>query len=447
MAEDTLTELEFASSSYGRGARLLSVGIAATGVATFAYFSLASYALTGPDYKHVTVLWSVMFIVCSVIYRPIEQLLSRTIASRRARGLESGHSLRVPMTIQAGFALTFLAAALLLRHRLQQDLFDGVTALYWVLVVGVMAYAASYFARGWLAGNQKFGLYGGLVFLEAVSRFLFALAVIVGLASGQSAVALGIAAAPLVSLVVVPLAFLRHETSAVPGRSAAPANDDLSLARGGKFAVSVFAIVAAEQALLNAAVLVINATSHAAAVAGFAFNALLIARAPLQLFQAVQGALLPHLTGLDARDSSGEFGKAVRVTVLAILAFAGTVAVGLLLIGPCAMRVLFGNDGYTYGRLGLAVVAVGMGLHLTAGTLNQAALARDHAGYAACAWLVSAVAMIGFLVVDVVSDDVLRAEIAYAGAAALLCLLLAAVYLRPPGRHQGDVRNALTGTA
>ena len=35
-----------ATRSYGRGARILSVGIASTGLVTFAYFSLASHALT-----------------------------------------------------------------------------------------------------------------------------------------------------------------------------------------------------------------------------------------------------------------------------------------------------------------------------------------------------------------------------------------------------------------
>ena len=36
------------------------------------------------------------------------------------------------------------------------------------------------------------------------------------------------------------------------------------------------------------------------ALAGIVFNVLLIARAPLQLFQAIQTSLLPHLTGLEA---------------------------------------------------------------------------------------------------------------------------------------------------
>jgi O-antigen/teichoic acid export membrane protein len=414
---------------YGRGARLLSIGIASTGVVTFGYFSLASYVLDDVEYKRISLLWSVMFVIVSVIYRPIEQLLSRTIADRRARGLESGHPLRTPMLIQAAFAATFLVIALALRGPITDDVFDGVDSLYWILVAGVLCYAASYFARGWLAGHTWFGLYGGLVFMEATSRVLFAVAVAVGITSGQTAVALGMAAAPLVSLVVVPFAFSRR----APRAEAPPAKDELALARGGRFAVAVLAVMLAEQTLINAAVLTVDATSSDPAVAGFVFNALLIARAPLQLFQAIQGSLLPHLAGLNATgEGSAEFRRAVRVTVLAIAAFAGAVAVGLLAIGPWAMDLLF-DVNFTYPRGGLALVAVGMGAHLAAGTLNQAALARDHAGAAAACWLVAAASFLVWMLAPTLDDQLLRAEVGYAGAATLLCALLAGVYRRPSG--------------
>ena len=50
------------------------------------------------------------------------------------------------------------------------------------------------------------------------------------------------------------------------------------------------------------------------------------------------------------------------------------------------MQIVFGDDT-TYGRVGLAVVALGMGFHLAAGTLNQAALARGRANAACALWL------------------------------------------------------------
>jgi O-antigen/teichoic acid export membrane protein len=415
------------ATSYGRGARVLSVGIATTGLVTFAYFSLASYALSEEQYTRITLLWSVMFVICSVIYRPIEQLLSRTIADRRARGVDHG-SLRVPLLVQGAFATVFLVAALALRGPIEDGLFDGSGALYAILVVGVLAYAASYFARGYLAGTGRFELYGLLVFLEAVSRACFALAVLVGVAEGQSAVALGMAAAPLLSLVVVPAAFRRRAAGATPPPAATrEVEGGLTLRHGGGFAVAVLAVMLAEQTLLNAAVLTVNATANDPVLAGVVFSVLLIARAPLQLFQAVQGSLLPHLAGLEATEGREQFARAIRVTVLAIAAFAGAVAVGLFVAGPPVMALLFDLD-FDYARGGLALVAIGMGLHLAAGTYNQAALARGRAGTAALAWLLSAAAFVAWMLAPVLDDQLLRAEVGYCGASALLCGLLYALY-------------------
>jgi O-antigen/teichoic acid export membrane protein len=415
------------------------VGIALTGVVTLAYFALAAQALDGDErYKHVTLVWSILFVVASVIYRPIEQLLSRTIAHRRARGQPAGGAhLRIALLIQGAFAGAFLIVALALRDALQNGLFDGSAALYRVLVVGVLAYAASYFARGFLAGHQRFELYGALVFFEAVSRVCFPLAVILGLASGQTAVALGMAAAPFASLLVVPWFFLRRGKDPPPDVVAVEETEGgLTLRRGAGFAAAVFAVMVAEQALLNASVLTVEGTSADPELAGVVFSVLLIARAPLQLFQAVQGSLLPHLAGLEATAGRDEFRRAIRVTVVAIAGFSLTVAIALFAIGPPVVRAVFHID-HELARGGLALVALGMGCHLMAGTLNQAALAREQAASAAAAWLASAALFVAFMLSPVVDDQLLRAEAGYLGATALLCALLAGVYrrdsvVRPP---------------
>jgi O-antigen/teichoic acid export membrane protein len=393
-----------------------------------------------------------MFVILSVIYRPIEQLLSRTIADRRARGLR-GHSLRVPAAIQFGFAVIFLIVALALRPQIEQGMFDGSSALYWILVIGVLAYAASYFARGWLAGHQRFALYGGLVFLESTSRFLFALAVAVGIGSGQGVVGLGMAVAPFASLCVIPFAFSRLRVSApadVPVADAAregPAHAqveevsaDLSLRHGAGFAVAVVGIMLSEQTLMNAGVLIVAAKAGGVALTsgltGFVFNVMLIVRAPLQLFQAIQTSILPHLAGLEARESAAEFHHAIRVTILAIAAFALAVALGLLLIGPPVMTAVLGNKGFTYGRYGLALVGLGMGLHLVSGTLNQAALARGQARLAAAAWLISAALFVALVASDLIGSEVTRVEVGYFLATALLCGMLWLVYRRGDARAQ-----------
>src|SRR5947208_16304176 len=89
-----------ASRSYGRGAAVLSVGIGVTGLFTYAYFALASHALPKDEYGSISLLWSTVFIVVSVLYRPVEQQLSRTNDDRAVRWPDGNEHLRVAATIQ-----------------------------------------------------------------------------------------------------------------------------------------------------------------------------------------------------------------------------------------------------------------------------------------------------------------------------------------------------------
>jgi O-antigen/teichoic acid export membrane protein len=455
--------------SFISGARILTIGIASTGVFTFLYLATASHVLSKGAYSLVSLCWSIMFVILSVIYRPIEQLLSRTIADRRARGL-ADNSLRTPATIQVSFAVLFLIVAVILRSRIQQGMFNGSSTLYWVLVIGVLAYAASYFARGWLAGHQRFALYGGLVFLESTSRFIPAVAVAVGITSGLGPVAVGMAIAPFVSLSVIPFAFSRL-TDALPSPDAAATVDvvgseasqegpaqarleegssGLSLRHGADFAISVVGVMLAEQTLMNAGVLIIaaktagGAATLTAGLTGFVFNVMLIVRAPLQLFQAIQTSILPHLAGLEAREDSAEFHRAIRTTVLVITAFGLAVALGLLVIGPPVMKIVLGDKGFGYQRVGLAVVGLGMGLHLVAGTLNQAALARGRARWAAGSWLTAAALFVIFIVTGPGRGHaaVNRVEFGYFGATAVLAALLWILYRRGPAVSPGGSERA-----
>ena len=59
-------------------------------------------------------------------------------------------------TIQLALGVAFAVVALVFRAPIQDDLFNGSATLYWILIVAVLAYAASYFARGFLAGHRYF---------------------------------------------------------------------------------------------------------------------------------------------------------------------------------------------------------------------------------------------------------------------------------------------------
>jgi O-antigen/teichoic acid export membrane protein len=444
------------AAEYGKTASFLAVGVGLTGLITYAYFLIASHVLSKLDYGQITILWSAVFITISTLYRPVEQLLSRQISERLTKGEPLGQPMRVASTIQIGLAIFFAVVALVLRGPIQDGLLEGNETLYWVFFGAVLFYAASYFARGFLAGQRSFGLFTALILSESCFRTLFAVLVAVSILSGQSWVAVGIVAAPSLSLMVVPFAFLhrakkeqeqRQEVSeAAPGREAEEAApEDFTMKEGGGFAAAVLVIMFSEQAFLNAGPLITRGLQGAEA-AGFIFNVLMLARAPLQLFQAVSTSILPHLTTLHTStdpDSEREFHRSVRGVLLGVTAFAALAALVVLVAGPQCMQIAF-SDKFEYDRPGLLLVTLGMGLYLASVTVNQACLAQGQVRRAAVRWIACAAFFIAWNFLPLVSDEFRRVEIGFALTAGVLFALLYLVYRRPHGRPEDIPREGST---
>jgi len=432
-----------ATADYGKTASFLAIGVGLTGVITYLYFFIASHVLSKSDYGEVTVLWSAVFITVSTLYRPIDQLLSRHISEHLAKGEPVREPILVATKIQLVLAAGFTVVALVLRDPIQDGLLSGNETLYWVYLSAVLFYAASYFARGYLAGHRRFGLFTALILSESCFRTIFAVLVAVGISSGQSAVAIGIVAAPALSLLVVPAAFARKARRApgMPGREAedmpAGGESEFSLSHGTGFAAAVLLIMFSEQVFLNAGPLIVRGFEGAAA-AGYIFNVMMIARAPLQLFQAVSTSILPHLTSLHARgdeESRTEFHRSVRMVLLALAAFTVLVALVVIVAGPELMQLAF-SDKFTYDRGGLLLVTLGMGLYLSSVTVNQACVAQGQVRRAAARWIGCAAFFIAWCLLPLISEEFRRVEIGFAATAGLLFTLLFVIYRRPHERAE-----------
>ncbi len=416
---------------YGRSAGLLTIALGVAGLLAYAFFAVSSHTLDKHDYGTIVVLWSVNFVAAATLFRPIEQLLSRTLAEHDEMGEGAGHVLKIAALIQAGLTLVALIVMLALRAPITDELLDGNEFLYWMLVAGIVGFGAAFYGRGFLAGRRQFRLYAILLVLEGGSRLLFPVAVAIGIAEGIDPIALGIAVAPLASLAVLPFAFARHRAHPTAGAPPADSGLEFTLARGGAFAAAVLLMMLSEQILINSGALFVRGALDAAA-AGFIFNVMMVARAPLLLFQAIAASLLPHLTRLRTRgDATGEdaFRMSVNNTLLIIGGFAAAVTVAVLLIGPQVMQIAFG-DKFTYDRAGLAIVAIGMGFYLSAAALNQAALAQGQARRAAACWAACAT---GFIVFNLIQplDPYRTVEVGFAVCAAALSGLLYLLYRSP----------------
>ena len=194
-----------------------------------------------------------LFVIVSVIYRPIEQLLSRTIADRRARG----HRDRPPAPdADADPGRRSRSSSWSSRWSSGPDPERRARRLGGA-VLGAGRRRAR--LRGELLRPRLAGRAPVVRALRRarVPRGHRAAAVrgrgAIGIAEGQSVVAMGMAAAPFVSLVVVPLAFSRRPREAT--RPHETDEEALGLARGGRFAVAVLVIMLAEQTLLNGGVI------------------------------------------------------------------------------------------------------------------------------------------------------------------------------------------------
>src|SRR3954452_13559088 len=129
--------------SFGRSAGTLSAGVGAAGLLTYAFFALAAHNLGATAYGEIVVLWSATFVTISVLHRPVEQFISRSVAEQRTHGRPIGPSLRTAVRIEGAVALGFAIVALALRGPLQDDLFSGSATIYWIYVGAVLATGGS----------------------------------------------------------------------------------------------------------------------------------------------------------------------------------------------------------------------------------------------------------------------------------------------------------------
>ena len=416
------TEGREQADRYRRSAGIVSAALGLSGVLLYAFFALASHELSRDEYGQIVVLWLIVIGLVSILFRPVEQLLARELAVARATGTAQGPALRSAALIALGLVGTFVVVALALRGPLEDDVLGGDAFLYWCLVAGVVTFGGDYYLRGVLAGRGRFDLYAVQLVTECTVLVATGALGALGVLGGVSSFAFAIAIAPLLGLTVALVARLsgrvRGERSEVTVTDGAG-----GLSGHGGFAAAVLAVMVCEQVLINAGPLFVRAT-EGVAVAGFMFNVLMVARAPAALFQGIAASLLPHLAGSLREEGGGErdYHDAIRSTLIGVLAFTAATVAGLLLVGPEAMQLVFG-DKFSYDREDLILVAVGMGFLLAAATLTQACFARGRAAVAAVAWGLAATAFILYNLTDAL-DPTLRVETGFLGATAALAIAL-----------------------
>jgi len=400
------------------GTVAVGAGLAVTGVASYGYLVISARVLGPAQSGSLSVLWALVFMIGG-IFLPFEQEVSRRLVGRRVAGLGGRSIARRALALGAalvgGLVVVIAAAAPTLTDRL----FSGQG----LLVVGLMLGSAGYLVANWtegvLSGSGRFGRYGAYLGGESLLRLTICLVLLaIGVrTAGPIGLALGLA--PLV--VALPALWRPRDRSL---EEPEVAWRQLAAGLGKLLAAAVLA-----QTLINASPVLLQLLAgpdHAAEVGIFG-AALVVARVPLFLFQALQAVLLPALAALAVAEKFAEFRAGVRRMVFVVGGLGATGVVVSLAIGPAVILKVFGPE-FPVDRRTVGLLALASAFYMLANTLAQALIALGRAAQVAQGWGEGVAAML--VVVVVGNDPLFTVETAFVTSTAVATLAMALLLRR-----------------
>ena len=150
----------------GAGTPHMLVATFVSAGAAFLYLVIVGRTLGPTDFAPITVLWTVQYLISTVVYGPIEQLTVR----RLSRENPEATPWALYLWVTAACTLGALAFGLFTLNRF----FVGDTAYLYVLVLLVIGYAGFAMGRGYLAGQRRFEAYAYAISAESLSRLCVA---------------------------------------------------------------------------------------------------------------------------------------------------------------------------------------------------------------------------------------------------------------------------------
>lgn len=432
------------------GGRLILVaGLLADGVGSYLYLSASGRAL-GPDrFALVSVTWALLFLVGNGLFVPFEQELARSIASDTAdrserRRLPGGGSIRQILLVAAVLTTTACLAALIAAASLRASLFRGETGFVLAFVVGLIGVAATFVVRGVLAGTGRYIAYGAMFATDAIAKAVPA----VGLAAA------GVDSPVVYAWIMALSAYAGIAVALLCARPTGLPPDRRPVAWSGLISSLGFLLVTsiASLTLINLGTLTVELLSdpREGTAAGVFLSALVIARIPLFLFQALQAVILPRLSAAASIGDRSSFvvdlrrlaGGLAALTVLATLVAA--------VAGPAVVALLFGSEFDRIDGWDMALLALSSMLLTATLTLNQAQIALHRQRQAWWPW-VAGLAVFALVAANHRSDLLSRVEWSMVWSAVAALGVAAALLrrglddLRPEGADQEEADQDTAG--
>ncbi|MBK5224284.1 MAG: hypothetical protein JJE52_15705 [Acidimicrobiia bacterium] len=400
LAPDSFAARVRASNPLPLGTISVGGGLLLNGVGIYVFISLAGRGLGPTAMAPLSVMWAITFFAAPGVFLPLEQELSRAVASRRARGVGAAPALRQTAIIGVGLLTAVLAVAIATLPLTYHDLFDGQVLLYVGFLLTLIGSAVAHPVRGLLSGSERFVDYSIYFGVEGLLRIVAGLALFVAGTTTAGLYGLSIGIVPFVALAA---ALARPRRLVQPGPPS----------RAGEVTASLGALLAASlltAAMMNGGVVAIEllASDEQEGAASRFLAGLIIARVPLFLFQAVQASLLPRLAHLAGGRQWPEFRGALRRLLLVVGSIGLVATIAAWTVGPFVLTTLFGDE-YALGHRDLALLALSSALFMAAVALGQSLIALSSQTHLALAWAAGILAFAGVTALG--NDLFLRVEL------------------------------------
>lgn len=387
------------------------VGTTVAAVAAY-LFQLVGGRVLGPlEFAPVSILWTVLFLIYTILFLPVEQLTIRRLAV--ARG--DAEVLR-PALLPIGALGVASTAGVVAFAALTVDAFFAGRLLF-ITQAGLMVFGYFLFAvaKGFLAGRRRFREYGLATGAESVLRLAVAAAVLPFFTSGT-----GLAWA----MVLAPFGVLWWRPFSPHGGDEVGEVPDEALGRSLAGHVSANAV---SQTLLAGGPLLVGALHGTPEAVSIFFVTFTLFRGPITMTYSLVARVLPRFALL-ARGRADELRTwSVRLGLggLALAGLGGVVGFG---IGPALVALLFGPS-FRPAPLLAALAATGVVAATFSSFLNQTLVARAATGRLAAAWL-AALVVAGLAVALAAGPPEIRVAWGFAAGqlAALVTVMVAAAW-------------------
>ncbi len=396
------------------GTVTVGIGLFIAGISAYIFFKIGQQALGQDGFKPIVAMWFIAFALAPGFFLPIEQEVSRAIAHRRALGQGGLPVIKRIAPLAIIILLTLVVVIAVFSSSISANMFEGYGIVTFCLVLTLVSYAPMHLARGICSGTGRFGAYGIIIGADGAVRVIGCAVLWLAGVTHVGPYAFMIGFSPIVGVIAVGLAGkLRVDDG--PEATWSEVTPNLGwLLMGSLFAA----------ALVNAGPITVDilGSSEPAEVVTRFGNAVIFARIPLFLFQAVQAALLPRLAKLAAQRNLSEFSRGFRQLMILVCGVGVVGTIGAFLVGPQVLDLVYqgGIDRRTMTLLALASAMYMVGL-----ATAQAVIAlRGHA-IVALGWFAS---FSGFVLIAWLSsnDLYLRVEMALVGSSLIAIVIFGA---------------------